>query len=365
MTKKTENTAIQVGKTGGISVKQNEGDALNVFDLGGRVERSIDKMLTDGRLFLPPNYSPQNAIKSAELVIRQTVDRNGTPALLCCTKESIYNALLDMIVQGLNPGKKQCYFIVYGNQLLMQRSYFGTVMVAKRLAGITQCGANVVYFDDEFEYEMIIDGGFKILKHNQKIENIHPEKIKAAYAVLRFNDGKEYTEIMTISQIKKAWGKGAARGNSLAHQEFPDQMAQKTVINRACKLFIASSDDSDLITDSFFRTTENEYEDNGTKAGALPERTETGAKMDALLFGAPDALPASSAATVETGLKSDSKSEKDPVPKEGENTHAEPKPPEEGTRAEFPPEEIPDEELPDFLKPSIKNKQIAIGETGE
>ena len=68
-----------------------------------------------------------------------------------------------------------------------------------------------------------------------------------------------YVEIMNINQIKKAWAKGKAdlsKSNDV-HNEFADQMAKKTVINRACKNFINSSDDGYLM-ETFDRTTHNE-----------------------------------------------------------------------------------------------------------
>jgi recombinational DNA repair protein RecT len=217
---------------------------------------------------------------------------------MSCTNESIYNALLDMAVQGLNPGKKQCYFIAYGNQLLLQRSYMGTVMVAKRLGGIKDVHANVVYLGDEFKYDVIVDGGVDVTSHSSALENRGPDKIIAAYAAIRLNDGGRYTELMTISEIKKAWGQGATRGNSPAHQNFPEEMAKKTVINRACKLFVNTSDDSDLLSDSFNRTTDNEYDYGKTDTqgpAALPENASAAsgeaARMDALLFGGADAAP--------------------------------------------------------------------------
>ena len=75
-----------------------------------------------GELKLPANYSAANALKSAWLILQETKDRNDKPALVVCTKESVANALLDMVVQGLSPMKKQCYFIVYGSKLTLQRS---------------------------------------------------------------------------------------------------------------------------------------------------------------------------------------------------------------------------------------------------
>jgi recombinational DNA repair protein RecT len=206
-----------------------------------------------------------------------------------------------MVVQGLNPGKKQCYFIVYGNQLLLQRSYMGTVAVAKRIGNIHDVKANVVYYDDEFEYEVNLDGGIRVLRHTQKIENIHIDKIKAAYATVIRKDGGRYTELMTISQIRKAWGQGATRGGSPAHRDFPDQMAKKSVINRACKLFITTTDDNDLVSEAFSRTTNNEYAgtdntDSKPSLDAPRAENENAAQMDALLFGGGDGPAASPAA---------------------------------------------------------------------
>lgn len=61
-----------------------------------------------------------------------------------CSRESIANSLLDMVVQGLSPAKTQCYFIVYGNQLQLNRSYFGTQAVLKRLTNVKDIWANVI-----------------------------------------------------------------------------------------------------------------------------------------------------------------------------------------------------------------------------
>ena len=51
---------------------------------------------------------------------------------------------------------------------------------------------------------------------------------------------------MSINQIQTSWNQGGSKGNSPAHKNFADQMAIKTVLNRACKLLISSSDDAAL-----------------------------------------------------------------------------------------------------------------------
>jgi len=231
----------------------------NVVD---QVGAKIKKFAQEGQLSLPANYSPENAMKAAWLALQEVKDRNGKLALETCTTPSISNALLDMVVQGLSPAKKQCYFVVYGNKLQLMRSYFGTMAVTKRLKGVETIRANCIYEGDEFEFEVDIETATKVItKHEQAFENIDPDKLKGAYATVITSDGSpDFTEIMTMAQIRKAWGQGATKGKSPAHTNFADQMALKTVINRACKGFANTSDDSDLLIDAYNRTTANEYE---------------------------------------------------------------------------------------------------------
>jgi recombination protein RecT len=231
------------------------------------VAAKIKQFKDSGELHFPNNYSPDNAMKSAWLTLQNTQDRNKKHALDVCTKDSIANSLLDMVIQGLSPSKKQCYFIVYGNQLQLMRSYFGTMAVTKRLSEVKDIRSQVIYQDDEFE--LLIDNGVKtVTKHNQKLSNIDMTKIVGAYTIIGLTDGGIYTEIMNINQIKQAWGQSSMNvvdkdGNIAAnsvHGKFTDQMVLKTVINRACKNFANTSNDSDLLIESFNRSTENEYE---------------------------------------------------------------------------------------------------------
>jgi len=67
------------------------------------VADKVKQFQENGEVHFPANYSPENAMKSAWLTLQNTQDRNKKPALEVCTKDSIANALLDMVVQGLNP----------------------------------------------------------------------------------------------------------------------------------------------------------------------------------------------------------------------------------------------------------------------
>ncbi|MBU0977971.1 MAG: recombinase RecT [Nanoarchaeota archaeon] len=219
------------------------------------VSKRIKALQSGGELHFPPDYSPQNALKSAWLILQETKDKDKNLALEVCTKASIFNSLLDMVITGLNPAKKQGYFIVYGKQLAFQRSYFGSMALAKRVdENIDDIIAEPVYEADTLEYE-IIKGRKQIVKHRQTIEAVNSRKIKAAYCMVIDKNGEIIkTDLLTFEEIKKAWEKSPVHpvekdGNikkGSVHDEFIADMCRRTVINHACKPIINSSDDKHL-----------------------------------------------------------------------------------------------------------------------
>lgn len=227
--------------------KKDEKTSIQKFEnISEQVLSRIEQFQKDGSMILPKNYSVENHMKSAWLALQEVEDKEHHKALQICTKESIANSLLDMVLQGLSVSKKQGYFIVYGNKLIFQRSYFGTIALAKRAGGmVSEPVANVIYDGDDFQYE--IDpktAKVSIIKHSQKLENIDNSKIKGAYALVTLADGTTQVTIMSMQQIRAAWGQGTTKGNSPAHKNFAEEMAKKTVIGRACKAIINSSDDA-------------------------------------------------------------------------------------------------------------------------
>ena len=136
------------------------------------VEQRVMEMEQNKQIHLPENYSAPNALRSAFLHLQEVTDRNNRPALEVCSQASITNALLRMVIQGLSPDKKQCYYLVYGNQLVCQRSYHGTMAVARMVnPKIQEDGFSyaVVYEDDDLTYE-IKRGKPVIQSHKQKLD---------------------------------------------------------------------------------------------------------------------------------------------------------------------------------------------------
>lgn len=230
----------------------------NAKQITSAVAERLD-MLKDEGLSLPANYNAQNALKAAYLRLQTVKDRQGNPALTVCTEPSIANALLDMAIQGLSPAKNQCYFIVYGNELQMQRSYFGTIAALKRLDSVEDIDAQVVHRGDKFEIGADEFCRTIVTKFEPSFTNLDKELI-GAFAFIKLANGRVDFTVMTKAQIDTSWAQSRNRQNNV-QKKFSDEMAKRTVLNRAAKMFINTSDDSDLLTGSINAATEAEYEE--------------------------------------------------------------------------------------------------------
>ncbi len=218
-------------------------------DLTTLVLNKVIAFQQSGEIRIPKDYSPENALKSAMLILQETKDRNNNPVLQSCTQESIANSLLKMVVWGLSPLKKQGDFIAYGSQLDFSPEYTGNLVLAKRYGGLKDYNAKAIFKGDVFEFETEDEFPYRtrILKHKRSLESMGGEVI-GAYFAYELDNGSKDVEIMNMVQIRNAWNQGQMKGNSGAHKNFTDQMAIKTVINRGCKLLIRGSDDSVLYT---------------------------------------------------------------------------------------------------------------------
>lgn len=236
------------------------------------VLQRVNEMKDTQSLSLPKNYNASNALNAAFLELQKVQDRNKRPALNVCSKDSIVKSLLDMTLQGLSPAKDQCYFIVYGNELQMQRSYFGTVAAVKRLDGVKKVRAEVVHEGDEFEIGSDEDMELVVKKFNPKFEN-QDKPIIGAFALIKTDEGNSYT-VMTKAEIDQSWAQTRQKNNKV-QRNFSQEMAKRTVLNRAAKMFINTSDDSDLLTGAINDTTSNEYDDDAPRDVTPADETST------------------------------------------------------------------------------------------
>lgn len=261
-------------------VKQEVKSALTVMekDIADQVFNRVNQMESSHQLMFPPNYAVGNALKSAYLQLQES------GVLEKVTRTSVANTLLDMVIQGLSPAKKQCYFIPYGQELKLFRSYFGDQVAIKNALGEDiKVSATVIYEDDEVEIG-IDDNGFQVIESHKTEFGNRDKGIQGAYATIVV-DGIKYQELMTWAEIQKSWSKAKTKN---VQNDFPQEMAKRTVIRRLCKRWLNTSTDSNLFAvESYNRTTEGEYDNSNGYADtqeALDHQVDVQANSEELII---------------------------------------------------------------------------------
>jgi len=231
------------------------------------VQKEIQNMQDSEGLKLPPSYSVGNALNAAWLILSD--DSKGPSMLDKCDPRSVSKALLNMAIQGLSPAKNQCYFIPYGKQCTLQRSYFGSVTVLKQLSSVKDIKAQAVFKDDGFEIGADDEMNLIVTKYQPKFEN-RDKPIIGAFAYVLQEDGTKVWTVMTKKEIDASWSQSRTHN---VQQKFGQEMAQRTIINRAAKLYINSSNDNDLFVKAINDSTEAEYDDDQPVKDVTPKKT--------------------------------------------------------------------------------------------
>lgn len=231
------------------------------------VQKEIQNMQDSEGLKLPPSYSVGNALNAAWLILSD--DSKGPSMLEKCDPRSVSKALLNMAIQGLSPAKNQCYFIPYGKQCTLQRSYFGSVTVLKQLSSVKDIKAQAVFKGDGFEIGADDEMNLIVTKYQPRFEN-RDNPIIGAFAYVLQEDGHKVWTVMTKKEIDASWSQ--SRTHNL-QQKFGQEMAQRTIINRAAKLYINSSTDNDLFVKAINDSTEAEYDDDQSAKDVTPKKT--------------------------------------------------------------------------------------------
>lgn len=240
-----------------MATKNEIANAIGNNTISDSILANFNKLASQGQLVFPKGYNVGNQLK---LMYTNLVQKNLIEG---CTPISIGQALTEATIQGLEIDKNQVYFIKYGNKLQMFRAYFGDVAVAKQTHLVNDIRARVIYKGDEYELDVNEDGEEIISGHKTRLENKDNEII-GAYAWAELPNGKRIYCIMTIKEIKTSWRKSKTFNQQTSvHNEYPQEMAKRTVIRRLVKtIFNTSSSlsvEQEMVIDSYNRTTEEEY----------------------------------------------------------------------------------------------------------
>jgi recombination protein RecT len=168
---------------------------------------------------------------------------NRQPKLAACTRESIWQAILDCAALGLEPDAwGRAYLVPYedrkNNRTICQLivGYKGLVDLAYRSGRVRSIKAEVVYERDDFAYRFGLE---------EKLEHIPASGDRGqptyAYAYAILADGGHAFEVLTKAEVERV------RSRSRASQSGPwvsdwDAMARKTAIRRLCKMLPLSSE---------------------------------------------------------------------------------------------------------------------------
>lgn len=250
----------------------------------------ITALQSKSAIDLPADYSVANALNAAWLKLQEVQNLDKKPLIVngelsgIVTPASVANALHDMVIQGLTVAKNQGYFIVYGDKLVWQRSYFGDMAIAKRVKPGIHFYFDVIRVGDKFS----------LSKANSKLGMIttigeHTQAfplnglIQGAYCGAVDENGEQLgVDVMDIERIKKSWGmsKTFGKSQSTPHVTFEAEMAMRTVIRHRCKEIINSSNDALLL--SAVRR-----QDEEAVAATIDAEAEELGNGDMLALGAP------------------------------------------------------------------------------
>jgi recombination protein RecT len=265
------------------------------------IKNRIDKLVKEKKIEIDSSYNYQNAIQEAFIEIGKLKNKKQESALDVCSKKSISTAILQMIMQGLDPANKEVYFQIQQKKeqsiLTFKRSYFGTIKLLKRRTDVKQIFTEVVYKKDKFDEYTIINGR-KTIKHRQRAENIINtiDNIEAVYVVISFkvtnkdNPKDDIIEIMPMSQIIYSWEQYSSsyqyakkEGMESPHTKYPDQMAKRTVLERVAKTLLPSIHESNPIeNDAYFMDANTEtfdFQDEPKQEKEKQSEAETELKL--------------------------------------------------------------------------------------
>ena len=237
----------------------------------------INKNIRDNKITVPEGYNVSNEITMALMMIAQTNDKDGRPALESCSRESIMTQLRLMAQNGLSMAQKQCYPIVRKPKLCIDISYFGTISIIKRLMPGYDVRANVIYKDDTYDYIWNEETQcYQVTNIRSSIENRDKPIVGAYGTIFEKATGKViFSEVMSWKEILTSWSHAKT---DKVQKEFPQEMAKRTLIQRMCKLFLNTEKMSSVEGAKAY----NEMVSEGYDNDEMPASEETIRKQEAI-----------------------------------------------------------------------------------
>lgn len=196
--------------------------------MASEIERAIAAQWKQISTVVPDHVTPERLSRIAVSAIRRT------PKLGSCSTASLLEAVTQAAILGIEPndGTGRAYLIPYGREAQLQLGYRGVVDLAYRSGQIALIDCQVVREGDDFEVGL---GTEPSVHHIPCLDG--GGAMRGVYAVVRVK-GTDYpvVEVMGLGEIEriKRMSRGASKGDS-PWQQWPEEMARKSVLRRATK----------------------------------------------------------------------------------------------------------------------------------
>lgn len=191
-------------------------------------------------------------------VFRRALIKN--PDLLKADAGSVIEACINCCTDGLLPDGRQAALVIYnmklkgagpnGKDAWMMRAnyqpmYQGLIDIAYRSGNFKSIEARVVYFGDDFSYQL---GDNPKIKHTpaQRLAGSAAPTIIASYAVAKTVNGGIFREIFEGADIAKV--NAVSRATSGPGKDWPEEMARKGPVRRMWK-YLPKDDRMNRIAD--------------------------------------------------------------------------------------------------------------------
>lgn len=232
------------------------------------VIKNIEDSVRSGSITVPPHYDYKKAIAGVKSYVAHCLasESEAERTFLDGSAASLSTALYDMLTLGLSLHDKSCYLFRKSRktgQYTLRRSYYGTEKIIRELYPDSKIFAAAVYEGEQFNMGRFVNGKPIEISHYPDLECMNKGNIIASYAVILDKDDKVigYSIINTTALANIKLNGGFVNP---VWKTYPEEMAKKSAINRACKTLVNSipaylkNDQTDEMISSFNRSGDND-----------------------------------------------------------------------------------------------------------
>lgn len=142
------------------------------------------------------NVSPS---QFKQIVINEVKKSEAMQKAFKVNPSSLFASILLCAELGLNPSADvgEFFFIPYKNKITPILGYKGVINLLLRSGEIAKLWAEIVYSEDEFEYELGLEPKLRHVPNHEK----QSKNIKYVYAVAKLNNGETMFKVMSKKEI--------------------------------------------------------------------------------------------------------------------------------------------------------------------